>query len=1354
MMRTISVFLFLFAVCGAAETVLLEESFEQPLGKAWHGSSFGGGPGAVGRVVEGAYRGNGALRLYKETKPGGTQFFAPEIPCAGIPAVRVEFFYHGTKGALTVNYFIRNGKTLIPQKTPLGKQAGVWINLPPSETWTRFQKTIEIPEFYRPEHAAFQLCFRRAGEETPGELVVDDLRVTALRNKSGKSMDHGRKTIVIPLPGPLSPDRKSAYAPIPVPPERMFTLKDGLIYRGSRPWFWIGDGSGMAAGQSTAGSIWMARVLGSRFSSLAVGRKPLGRVQGDVLTIAPGDAEAEASYSFVRELLRNGIYTESSVGEEADYRNNMKHLRPDWPGLDRLLLTGNHYYSYDTATLPGRRVKDAWRRSVFRYIGDTPFFGMELYRELGYSPSHDRAIRSFREWAKRKYGNDLALANRIWKQNFTAWDKVLSPHLKRDGIISRAEQYALKQKCEREHPELYLDWMAFCQEELAQILKNERDDFRHHSKVNVGVDLRAHSARTDDGYASSDPELIDRFADIFFMHRGYIPFDYGSMPADADSVNRSTVSNLMANNFFKTNTKHPVWNSECIVRMTVPPGSAQEFMRKNDIASLHGAWKFKLVPQNDTADRSAPGLDDSAWESMQVPGCWDKTEAFQGRKGTAWYRKRFEVPRSLHNDFDDGSRRFLLYGRGIAQSGTIWLNGRKVGEVKGWDTYYRFDVGGLLNYGGENLLAIRVDGDGYYNGLRFFCHLLANDMINEQKKFGEKQYVSLLWTSMMRGLSAVSLWNWSEEWRPFMPRLDAELNSVSQIVLPEVRKNRSRAAFLYPYLYTKGLVFEVENDYNDYMSYYNAFEFRQVRPDVFGERNFRSVAPEQYPVAVFPYGGVVRDETFRHFKEYVNRGGTAVVTFGSLERTFSRYEKTELEKLAGIRVLGESRADSLTVNGTVYPVQPGDFTKSRGVRIRTEGATVLHRFPDGSPAVTECKVGKGRIRFIAPRLDLSGVTAVLQDVIPEAEVKIVSAEKREFPYIESWIGGRGGRAVLYLHNWGGLKHELTVTVPGRYASWRMKNVRGEFRKLGDCVYRIVLESNSPAALLLEEPGTGPLSVPVLSPALDRILSRLSELRRDGDGSRPAVLFLKSPSPNAEPYGRGLLPVLADVLDRLGYETRELPAAEWTPELAKQFPLAVLAEDCNLYHPLFGKGSTFAGRVAGYVRNGGSLLLLTYTAPTLNAQMRLLRNIGPEFGVSVGGTTVYDRSHAAFGDPLQFFSVNFADHPVTSGVQRLLVYASRPLSLKQGSPLKGVVFSNAGAERRGGEVLAAAGKIGKGRVLVTSDLLWLQPFRVEHGDNLRFLLNSLGWLLRKEIPGEFRKRYAETLFLSEKTLPLD
>ena len=453
-------------------------------------------------------------------------------------------------------------------------------------------------------------------------------------------------------------------------------------------------------------------------------------------------------------------------------------------------------------------------------------------------------------------------------------------------------------------------------------------------------------------------------------------------------------------------------------------------------------------------------------------------------------------------------------------------------------------------------------------------------------------------------------------------------------------------------------------------------------------------------------------------------------------------------------MLGESRADSLTVNGTVYPVQPGDFTKSRGVRIRTEGATVLHRFPDGSPAVTECKVGKGRIRFIAPRLDLSGVTAVLQDVIPEAEVKIVSAEKREFPYIESWIGGRGGRAVLYLHNWGGLKHELTVTVPGRYASWRMKNVRGEFRKLGDCVYRIVLESNSPAALLLEEPGTGPLSVPVLSPALDRILSRLSELRRDGDGSRPAVLFLKSPSPNAEPYGRGLLPVLADVLDRLGYETRELPAAEWTPELAKQFPLAVLAEDCNLYHPLFGKGSTFAGRVAGYVRNGGSLLLLTYTAPTLNAQMRLLRNIGPEFGVSVGGTTVYDRSHAAFGDPLQFFSVNFADHPVTSGVQRLLVYASRPLSLKQGSPLKGVVFSNAGAERRGGEVLAAAGKIGKGRVLVTSDLLWLQPFRVEHGANLRFLLNSLGWLLRKEIPGEFRKRYAETLFLSEKTLPLD
>ena len=318
----------------------------------------------------------------------------------------------------------------------------------------------------------------------------------------------------------------------------------------------------------------------------------------------------------------------------------------------------------------------------------------------------------------------------------------------------------------------------------------------------------------------------------------------------------------------------------------------------------------------------------------------------------------------------------------------------------------------------------------------------------------------------------------------------------------------------------------------------------------------------------------------------------------------------------------------------------------------------------------------------------------------------------------------------------------------------MRSVRGEFRRAGNCVYRIALESNSPAALLLEAPETEPLPVPVLSPALRRILDRLSELRKNGNGSRPAVLFLKSPSPHAEPYGRGLLPILADALDRLGYETRELPAGEWTPELAERFPLAVLAEDCNLYYSLFGKDSTFAGRVAGYVRNGGSLLLLTYTAPTLNAQMRLLRNIGPEFGVTIGGAAVYDRNHAAFGDPLQFYSMNFAEHPVTSGVKRLLIYASRPLSLKPGSPLKGIVFSNAGAERRGGEVVAAAGELGKGRVLVASDLLWLQPFRVEHGDNLRFLLNSLGWLLRKEIPGEFRKRYADTLFLSEKTLPLN
>jgi len=94
---------------------------------------------------------------------------------------------------------------------------------------------------------------------------------------------------------------------------------------------------------------------------------------------------------------------------------------------------------------------------------------------------------------------------------------------------------------------------------------------------------------------------------------------------------------------------------------------------------------------------------------MSIPGCWDETEEFSGKSGWAWYRKTFVASKADRQDYLDGSRRFYLYGKGVAQKGSVWLNGHKLGDINGWSASYRFDVGPWLNFGGRNQITFFVD---------------------------------------------------------------------------------------------------------------------------------------------------------------------------------------------------------------------------------------------------------------------------------------------------------------------------------------------------------------------------------------------------------------------------------------------------------------------------------------------------------------------------------------------------------------------------------------------------------------------------------------------------------------------
>ena len=137
-----------------------------------------------------------------------------------------------------------------------------------------------------------------------------------------------------------------------------------------------------------------------------------------------------------------------------------------------------------------------------------------------------------------------------------------------------------------------------------------------------------------------------------------------------------------------------------------------------DTYPIRGRWRFR------TGDDPAYGsreFDEEAWESVAVPGRWDDA-GHAGYAGVAWYRTRFQLP-ALAKTAGPGDRRGgggggarLELGR-IADSDETYVNGAKIGQTSEAQAFRRYVVPSeLLNWGGENVLAVRVTGGGAGTG--------------------------------------------------------------------------------------------------------------------------------------------------------------------------------------------------------------------------------------------------------------------------------------------------------------------------------------------------------------------------------------------------------------------------------------------------------------------------------------------------------------------------------------------------------------------------------------------------------------------------------------------------------------
>jgi len=130
-------------------------------------------------------------------------------------------------------------------------------------------------------------------------------------------------------------------------------------------------------------------------------------------------------------------------------------------------------------------------------------------------------------------------------------------------------------------------------------------------------------------------------------------------------------------------------------------------------------------------------FNDSSWRVIDLPHDWvvelpfdkssDMAHGFKpvGRSKPGntigWYRRPFTVPKS------DKGRRLSVEFDGVFRNGIVWLNGHFIGQHISGYTSFCYDITDYLNYGGRNVLVVRVDASEFegwfYEGAGIYRHV-------------------------------------------------------------------------------------------------------------------------------------------------------------------------------------------------------------------------------------------------------------------------------------------------------------------------------------------------------------------------------------------------------------------------------------------------------------------------------------------------------------------------------------------------------------------------------------------------------------------------------------------------------
>jgi len=151
----------------------------------------------------------------------------------------------------------------------------------------------------------------------------------------------------------------------------------------------------------------------------------------------------------------------------------------------------------------------------------------------------------------------------------------------------------------------------------------------------------------------------------------------------------------------------------------------------------NGTSYFSYFAKAGYGDGAASGkFDDRAWRILDLPHDWAVELPFTNKGGHShgyraigrnfpensigWYRKTFTIPQS------DLGRRISIDFDGVFRNSVVWVNGFYLGQEHSGYAGFSYDITDYLNYGGENVVAVRVDAtmeEGwFYEGAGIYRH--------------------------------------------------------------------------------------------------------------------------------------------------------------------------------------------------------------------------------------------------------------------------------------------------------------------------------------------------------------------------------------------------------------------------------------------------------------------------------------------------------------------------------------------------------------------------------------------------------------------------------------------------------